>query len=55
VFVTTSYFTKQTQEEVYADKYPVELISGGRFAGLLAQIGASSKGELKREWVEADL
>ena len=53
VFVTTSYFTKQAQEEVFADKYPVELIPGGRFAGLLQQIGATRKGELRREWLEA--
>lgn len=39
VFVTTSYFTQQCQEEVYADKYPAELISGGQLVGMMAQVG----------------
>jgi hypothetical protein len=52
VFVTTSYFTPQAQDEMYADKYPVELVLGGRFAGLLAHVGATRAGELRREWVE---
>jgi HJR/Mrr/RecB family endonuclease len=51
VFVTTSYFTPQAQEEMYADKYPVELIPGGRFAGMLAQVGATKSGVLRPEWV----
>jgi HJR/Mrr/RecB family endonuclease len=52
VFVTTSYFTKQAQEEVHADGYPVELIAGGRFTGLLQQIGATRKGQLRPEWLD---
>ncbi|HSC86183.1 MAG TPA: restriction endonuclease [Polyangiaceae bacterium] len=50
VFVTTSHFTRQAQDEMYTDKYPVELIPGGRFAGMLAQIGAVRGGELLPHW-----
>lgn len=39
VFVTTSYYTKQCQEEVFADRYPVELIAGGQLVGMFAQAG----------------
>lgn len=52
VFVTTSYFTAQAQDEMYADKYPVELVAGDRFAGMLAHVGATRGGELRQEWVE---
>jgi hypothetical protein len=51
VFVTTSYFTPQAQEEMLADRYPVELISGGRLAGMLAHLGALDAGGLWREWL----
>lgn len=34
---------------MYADNYPLELIPGGRFAGMLAQVGATKKGELRPE------
>lgn len=39
LFVTTSHYTTQCQEEVYADAYPVELISGGRLVGIVSQLG----------------
>lgn len=52
VFVSTSHFTKQAQEEMYEDRYPVELIPGGRFAGMLAQVGATRGSELRGEWLE---
>lgn len=39
LFVTTSYYTKACQEEVFGDQYPVELISGGQLVGMAAQIG----------------
>lgn len=39
VFVTTSYYTPQCQQEVFADRYPVELIAGGQLVGMFAQVG----------------
>lgn len=52
VFVTTSHFTPQAQQEMFEDRYPVELIPGGRFAGMLAQVGATNGRGLRAEWVE---
>ncbi len=37
---------------MYADRYPVELIPGGRLAGMLMQVGATREGELRREWLD---
>lgn len=51
VFVTTSAFTTQCQEEVFADEYPVELMPGGRLVGMLKQLGAVRGDELSVEWV----
>lgn len=51
VFATNSYFTRQAQEEVLADRYPVELIHGGRLAGMLAKVGAVRSGRLDPAWV----
>jgi hypothetical protein len=53
VFVTTSAFTRQCQEEVFADEYPVELISGGKLVGMLQQLGAVRAGDFVRDWVAA--
>lgn len=50
VFITTSYFESQVQEELIDDKHPVLLISGGDIARLLAAKGFA-KGEL-RKWIE---
>ena len=46
------YFTTQTQDEMYADKYPVELVAGDRTAGMLVHVGATRGGELRQERVE---
>jgi hypothetical protein len=51
VFVTTAHFSTQAQEEVYADKYPVELISGDRVVGMLQHLGAITGGRLSPRWI----
>jgi hypothetical protein len=51
VFATNSYFTPQAQEEVFADRYPVELIYGGRLISLLQNVGAVRGGELDPTWL----
>lgn len=51
VFVTTSHFTTQAQDEMFADRYPVELVPGGRFAGMLAHVGATKAGNLREDWL----
>jgi hypothetical protein len=53
VFVTTSSFTRQCQEEVFADAYPVELIPGGRLVGVLAHLGAVDGDHLAPAWLVA--
>ena len=52
VFATNSYFTRQAQEEVFEDRYPVELIHGGRLAGLLGKVGAIRGGALDPGWLQ---
>jgi hypothetical protein len=44
VFVTTSYFEKQVQQELIDDRHPVLLISGGDIARILlkAELGDTS-------------
>lgn len=53
VFATNSYFTPQAQEEVFEDRYPVELIPGGRLAGLLTKVGAVESGRLDPRWLQS--
>ena len=49
VFVTTSYFEKQVQEELREDRHPVILISGGDIARLL--IANEIEGPALVEWL----
>jgi hypothetical protein len=51
VFVASSYFTTQPQEEVFEDRYPVELIYGRRLLGLLTSAGAIREGALDPSWL----
>jgi hypothetical protein len=53
VFVTTSAFTRQCQDEVFADQYPVELIPGLQLVGILQQLGAVQGRGLQPSWLEA--
>lgn len=52
IFITTSYYTKSAQEEVFKDGYPVRLFSGGDIVNLLKSIGKISNGSLNKEWFE---
>jgi len=51
IFVTNSSFSTQAQEEVFADRYPVELLHGGRLTSLLGHCGATRNGELDPAWL----
>jgi restriction endonuclease Mrr len=53
IFVTTSYYTRQTQREVLVDKYPVRLFSGLDCIKFLHEIGAIQKGKLNKLWLES--
>lgn len=53
VFITTSYFTKQAQEETYQDDYPIKLIPGSELVKLMKKRGIVKKGgNLERNWIQ---
>jgi hypothetical protein len=52
IFVTTSYYTKQAQEELMIDKYPVKLFSGLDLVGLLKELNLVVNGNLNSDWVD---
>jgi len=53
IFVTTSYFTKQTQTEVLTDAYPVRLISGLDLINMMKELQIVSAGRLNHTWVDS--
>lgn len=53
IFVTTSYYTRQTQKEILEDGYPVKLFSGLDCIRFLHEIRAIQKGELNKMWLES--
>jgi hypothetical protein len=53
IFITTSYYTKAAQEEVYEDNYPVRLFSGIDIVSILRLLGLIvNKTQIKNEWLE---
>jgi hypothetical protein len=52
VFITTSYFATQVQEELNKDKRPILLISGGDIARILIKNGLSNAYNLKN-WINS--
>ena len=46
IFITTSYFTKQCQEEVINDQYPIKLLSGLDVINFLKEYGFISENKL---------
>jgi Restriction endonuclease AspBHI N-terminal/Restriction endonuclease len=53
LFVTTSYFTKQTQEEVLQDAYPTSLIAGGDLVRMLRELRIARRGAISKAWLKA--
>ena len=53
LFVTTSYFTKQTQEEVQADAYPAWLIAGADVVSMMRQLRIAHGPSISPTWLEA--
>jgi Restriction endonuclease AspBHI N-terminal/Restriction endonuclease len=51
LFVTTSYFTKQTQEEVLADGYPTSLIAGADLVRMMRELRIARRGEIAPSWL----
>jgi hypothetical protein len=55
IFVTTSFYSKQTQEEVLEDGYPVKLYSGIDLINFLKELRLIDNGEIKKEWMRTVL
>ncbi len=52
IFITTSYYTKAAQEEVYEDNYPVRLFSGYDIVSFLRLLGLiTNKTKIKEDWL----
>lgn len=53
LFVTTSTFTQQTQEEVLRDAYPASLISGGDLVRMMRELRIARAGVISTDWLRA--
>jgi hypothetical protein len=53
IFVTTSYFTKQTQEEVLEDRYPTTLVAGADLVRIMRELRIARGNEIRRTWLRA--
>ena len=53
IFVTTSYYTRQAQEEVLEDAYPVKLFAGVDLVRFLRELKLVSDEQLNQEWLSA--
>jgi Restriction endonuclease AspBHI N-terminal/Restriction endonuclease len=51
IFVTTSFYTPQAQEEVLEDKYPVRLYSGMDIINFLRELKLIDNGKIKEAWL----
>ena len=55
IFVTTSYYTRQAQEEVLDDAYPVKLFAGADLVRFLRELKLVVGDHLRQDWLEAVL
>ncbi|MBK8503432.1 MAG: restriction endonuclease [Saprospiraceae bacterium] len=53
IFVTTSYYTRQTQREVLEDGYPLRLFSGNDLVNILQELRLVENGAIKEDWLHA--
>jgi len=53
IFVTTSYYTRQAQEEVLEDAYPVRLFAGIDLVRFLRELNLLAGERLREEWLAA--
>lgn len=52
IFVTTSYYTKQTQREVLEDGYPIRLFSGNDIVNVLLELRLVENGAIREDWLK---
>jgi Restriction endonuclease AspBHI N-terminal/Restriction endonuclease len=55
IFVTTSYYTRQTQEEVLEDAYPVKLFSGADLVRFFRELKLIAGDHLRADWLAVAL
>jgi hypothetical protein len=58
IFVTTSYFTRQAQEELFEDRYPARLVAGADLVHIMRELRVARGSEISKAWlrtVEAEL
>ena len=53
LFVTTSYFTRQAQEEVLEDRYPTHLLAGADLVRIMREMRLTRGSEISPEWLHA--
>jgi hypothetical protein len=53
IFVTTSYFTKQTQEEVLEDRYPTTLVAGADLVRIMRELRIARGNQIRPTWLRA--
>ena len=53
IFVTTSYFSKQAQEEVLEDRYPARLIPGADLVRIMRELRISKGAEISPAWLRS--
>lgn len=55
IFATTSYYTRQAQEEVFEDAYPVKLFAAIDLVGFLRELKLIAGEDIRQEWLTAVL
>ena len=51
--MTTSYFTKQAQEEVLEDRYPATLIAGADLVRIMREMRVARGSEISPSWLRS--
>jgi hypothetical protein len=53
LYVTTSYFTKQAQQEVFEDRYPTRLFAGADVVRFMRELRIAQGAEISKTWLSA--
>ena len=53
IFVTTSYYTRQAQEEVLEDAYPIKLFTGADIVRFLRELKLIAGDHIRQDWLAA--
>jgi hypothetical protein len=53
IFVTTSYFTRQSQEEVLEDRYPTTLVAGADLVRIMREMRVAKGSTISTSWLKS--